>query len=192
MGFLLPALVRPQGDPAPLGVGLGQCPDGTGGGSQRGAAQLAPSQLSSLVATLPGFWFPSFSKGTGGQSSAWRRGRVKETLSQGNGWGMQSTLGALKHGADPCTSVPSLAPLSSGDPFPGCGCVCGTEHLNFTQLYSLLAKLGAHPSGDLSPNPSAPTRLPRHGQCWLARVWGSTELNICILDHLLSPGSAGL
>lgn len=76
---------------------------------------------------------------------------------------MQSTLAALQHEAVPCTSVPSLAPVSSGDPCPGHGYVCGTEHLNATQLCSLLAKLGVHPSGGSSPNPSAPLKAP---QAW--------------------------
>lgn len=77
--------------------------------------------------------------------------------------------------------------VSSGDPVPGRGRECGTELVPGTQLCSLLAKLGMYRTGDLSPNPSVPTRLPGHGQCRLA--WGrdTTELNICILDHLLSP-----
>lgn len=50
------------GDPAQLGVGLGQHPNGTRGDSQHGAAQLAPSWLCSLVATLQELCLPSFCK----------------------------------------------------------------------------------------------------------------------------------
>lgn len=82
-GIPLAGPVSPGRDPAPLGVGLGQHPNGTRGGSQSGAAQLAPSQLCSLVATFQGLCLP-FAREQEGKSSPWRRGRVKEAFSQGS------------------------------------------------------------------------------------------------------------
>lgn len=78
---------------------------------------------------------------------------MKETLRQGKGWGVQSTLAAPQHGL-----LPAPPAVSSGHPFPGHGRVWGAEHLNSTQLCSLLAKRGVHPSGDSSPNPPAPPK----------------------------------
>lgn len=81
-GFLLLAPVSPGRDPAPLGVGLGEHPNGTRGGSQHGVAQLAPSRLCSLVATLQGLCLP-FAREWEGKSSPWRRGLTKAAFSQG-------------------------------------------------------------------------------------------------------------
>lgn len=121
LGFLLLASVSLGRDPVPLGVELGQNSRNTRGGSQRGAAQLAPSQLCSLVATLQGLCFPSFCKGAGGQEQPVEERSCEGSLQPGKHVGavVQSTLVTLQNGGGPGTSVSSLAAVPSEDLFPG-------------------------------------------------------------------------
>jgi len=122
LGFLLLSLVSPGRDPAPLTVGLEQHPNDTSCGCQCGVAQLAPSQLCSLVATLQGLCFPSFCKQGGGQKQPLEERSCEGGLRPGeHGWRLQSTLLALQNGGDPGTSMSSLAAIPSEDPFPGHG-----------------------------------------------------------------------
>lgn len=100
----------------------GTATSSTRGGSQRAAAQLAPSQLCSLVAALQGLCFPSFCKGPGGEKQPLEKGFCKGGLQPGeHGWGGAKHPGRLQSEGGLGTSVSSLTAVPAEDPFPGHG-----------------------------------------------------------------------
>lgn len=130
---------QPWGDPAQLGVGLGQHPNGTRGDSEHGAAHLAPSWLRSLVVALQKLCLPSSGKE-----------RLCQGVFQPEEHGRQGSpyiMGVLQV---PLCHLWLQSPLRTL-------CLAMVVWHRTSKVHStvLLSESGAHPRGEPSPNLSA-------------------------------------